>query len=414
MKSKNIYYLPLKIGTFEKIDTTSSPAHIGKLKNAIDFPCKIGTPVYASLSGIVVWVKDDSNKGGKNKKYWMDGNRIVIKHKNKEYSAYEHLKYKGVVIKVGDKVKKGQLIGFSGNTGYTFGPHLHFEVFKFTGPDKINDFETLEVKFKMKICAIGDPHGSLEKIKKIPLEGLDLVILTGDLGSANLMREMAFENIERKKQGLPEIKHNPREEKKAFMEAYTSSMQIVRYLSKHLPVYIIYGNVESSNAETKKKIKKIKLPLPFLTDDLNELNNVRVINNKLVNFNGVSIGGLEYFIDTCWVREFKPTDYEKSLKKAKKKTNKAKNVLRRFKEVDILVCHQPPYGVLDKVTNPHAPKHWIGNNAGSKVVLDYIKRFQPKYVFCGHIHEGEGHKKIGKSEVYNLGIAGHKIVELEI
>ncbi len=55
----------------------------------------------------------------------------------------------------------------------------------------------------MKILAIGDPHGELEKIKKIPLSNIDLILITGDLGSASLIRKMTFDNIERKKQGLP-------------------------------------------------------------------------------------------------------------------------------------------------------------------------------------------------------------------
>jgi len=121
---------------------------------------------------------------------------------------------------------------------------------------------------------------------------------------------------------------------------------------------------------------------------------------------------LEYFIDTCWVREFKLRDYKKMLKRARKQTDKARRILKRFGKVDILVCHQPPYGYLDKVTGKYgAPKFYRGKHAGSKVILDYIKKHQPKYVFCGHIHEGEGKTKIGKTEVYNLGVAGHKIVE---
>ncbi len=147
MKAKNNYQLPIKEENFKKIDRTSSPAHVGKLRNAIDFPCDEGTQILASLEGIVVWTKDDSNVGGSDKKYWNEGNRIVVKHENEEYSAYEHLRYKGVKVKVGEKVKTGQIIGYSGNTGYTFGPHLHFEVFRFTGPNKEEDYETLEVEF---------------------------------------------------------------------------------------------------------------------------------------------------------------------------------------------------------------------------------------------------------------------------
>ncbi|HEB47076.1 MAG TPA: hypothetical protein ENI22_01255, partial [Candidatus Pacearchaeota archaeon] len=256
----------------------------------------------------------------------------------------------------------------------------------------------------MRILAIGDPHGNLGKIKKIPLKGIDLILLTGDLGSANLMRKMVFKNIERKKKGLSEIEYSPAQEKKAFMEAYDSSIKIVGFLSKHAPVFTIYGNVESSNPETRKISKEIGLNLPFLTNTLNKMKNVRVINNRLANFQGIKIGGLEYFIDTNWVRDFKPSDYKKRMKKAKKATDKARRVLRWFGKVDILVCHQPPYRYLDKVTFKGAPKHWMGKHAGSKTILDFIKRKQPNYVFCGHIHEGKGRAKIGRTDVYNLGV----------
>ncbi len=263
----------------------------------------------------------------------------------------------------------------------------------------------------MRVLAIGDPHGDLDKIKKIPIIGIDLILLTGDLGSANLMRKMAFENIERQKKGLPKKEFSSRQRKRAFMEAYNSSIKIVKYLVRFAPVYTIYGNVESSNSETREYAREIGLPLPFLTNDLNAIQNIRVINNRLANFNNVRIGGLVYFIDTNWIRAFKPPEYKRRLKSAIKETEKAKRVLRWFNDLDILVCHQPPYGILDKVTSKFALKHWRGKHAGSRVILDYIKRYQPRYVFCGHIHEGEGMKKVGKTEVYNLGVAGYKIVE---
>jgi Icc-related predicted phosphoesterase len=223
---------------------------------------------------------------------------------------------------------------------------------------------------------------------------------------------MAFENVERQKQNLEKKEFSPAQRKRAFMEAYTSTMRIVKYLSRFAPVYTIYGNVERSNAETRKESKEIGFPLPLLTDDLNSIPNVSVINNRLRNFNGVRIGGLQYFVDTNWVQDFKPKDYRKRMKKAKKQTDKARYVLRRFGEVDILVHHQPPYGYLDKVTFSGAPKHWKGKHAGSKLILDYIQRKQPNFAFCGHIHEGEGKRKIGRTEVYNLGVGGYKLIEL--
>jgi len=147
MKTKNKYFYPLGLSSKIKV-TNKSPAHVGKLKHAVDFTCDEGTPIHAALGGEVVFVRDNSNVGGPDKKYWYKGNRIVIRHVNEEYSAYEHLRYRGAKVKVGNQVKTGQVIGYSGNTGYTFGPHLHFEVFRFTGPDKDEDYETLEVKFQ--------------------------------------------------------------------------------------------------------------------------------------------------------------------------------------------------------------------------------------------------------------------------
>jgi len=66
----------------------------------------------------------------------------------------------------------------------------------------------------MKILALGDLHGKFpDKLKK-KLNDVDLILLTGDLGSANLMRKRTFENIERKRQGLQEVKYSPAQKKK--------------------------------------------------------------------------------------------------------------------------------------------------------------------------------------------------------
>lgn len=56
------------------------------------------------------------------------GNYVKIKHGNGYYTLYAHLKYGSVTVKVGDKVTKGQTIGYMGNTGHSIGAHLHFEV----------------------------------------------------------------------------------------------------------------------------------------------------------------------------------------------------------------------------------------------------------------------------------------------
>ena len=56
------------------------------------------------------------------------GNYVKLKHSNGYYTLYAHMAYNTVKVKNGDKVKKGQVLGYMGNTGYSFGGHLHFEV----------------------------------------------------------------------------------------------------------------------------------------------------------------------------------------------------------------------------------------------------------------------------------------------
>ncbi len=266
----------------------------------------------------------------------------------------------------------------------------------------------------VRILAIGDPHGALDKIKKIPMKDVDLILLSGDLGSANLARKFFFDNVNRQKQGLEKIKPSNSLKEKMYLETYKTSINIIEYLSKQVPIYLIYGNADYHNLDVRKVAKKIGKDLPFMYDDLNSMNNVRIINNRVANFNGIRIGGLEYFKDVNWVQDFKPKDYIGEMKRAKKQTKKTKKTLGNFKNLDILLCHQPPYGILDKVGFPGAPKHWKGKHAGSKPILDYIKKKQPRYVLCGHIHEAEGMKKIGKTTVYNLGCSGsYQIIDLE-
>ncbi len=266
----------------------------------------------------------------------------------------------------------------------------------------------------MKILAIGDVHGDIEKIKKIPLKDIDLILLTGDLGKADLARNRFFENLKREKRNLPEIEETSEFIRKSHMEIYDSSIEILKYLAKHSPIYTIIGNVGMYDSEVKKMSNRLGVKLPLIFGNLKKIKNVKLISNRFVNFNGIKIGGLEYFISEAWINEFNVKD-KKRIAQSRKETAKAKKVLKWFgkNKLDILLCHQPPYGVLDKVGNKSLPKNWQGKHAGSKTILNFIKKNKIlKYVLCGHIHEGKGEKKIGKTIVYNLGEAGYKIIEV--
>src|ERR671923_1919415 len=117
MYAVNHYRLPVPKAKLRRIDRTSSPAHTGKLRNAIDFIVPENTPVLAAANGIVTFVKDDSNVGGSDPIYWMYTNFIVIMHTNGEYSRYDHLAYYSSKVRVSQRVTAGQEIAKVGMTG---------------------------------------------------------------------------------------------------------------------------------------------------------------------------------------------------------------------------------------------------------------------------------------------------------
>lgn len=82
-----------------------------------DFRAPEGTPIYAAASGIVLSPTAAS---------WA-GNNVVIMHMNGGTTLYAHQSQ--VVVKPGQAVKAGDLIGYVGQTGRSFGAHLHFEYY---------------------------------------------------------------------------------------------------------------------------------------------------------------------------------------------------------------------------------------------------------------------------------------------
>ncbi|QOI67439.1 tape measure protein [Streptomyces phage Beuffert] len=99
-------------------------AHHTNLPRGTDFAASVGTPVRAAMNGMVTTSADLRNAGGGYRSY---GRYIVIEAGN-EKTLYAHLS--GRNAKAGQQVRAGQLIGYSGNTGNSTGPHLHFETWR--------------------------------------------------------------------------------------------------------------------------------------------------------------------------------------------------------------------------------------------------------------------------------------------
>ena len=91
--------------------TGKTTPHLG-----VDFPCPLKTPVFAAASGTVVLIEQHK----------FFGKRMKIDHHNGFTTVYAHLQ--DFLVKRGQRIRKGEIIGRAGSTGYVTGPHLHYEV----------------------------------------------------------------------------------------------------------------------------------------------------------------------------------------------------------------------------------------------------------------------------------------------
>ncbi|MCB9230429.1 MAG: M23 family metallopeptidase [Bacteroidia bacterium] len=83
----------------------------------LDFKCAIGTPIYATGDGVVISAEDNSNGYGLN---------VDIDHLNGYETKYAHMSR--LNVRNGQAVKRGDIVGYSGNSGMSTGPHLHYEI----------------------------------------------------------------------------------------------------------------------------------------------------------------------------------------------------------------------------------------------------------------------------------------------
>ncbi len=84
----------------------------------VDYAAKLGTPIHATAEGVIEYI---GNNGGY-------GKYIRIKHTSEYSTCYAHISRFNNNVKLGSKVKQGEVIAYVGSTGAATGPHLHYEI----------------------------------------------------------------------------------------------------------------------------------------------------------------------------------------------------------------------------------------------------------------------------------------------
>ena len=126
----------------------------GDRHTGIDLACSPGTPVFAPGDGVVTMAQ----------KYYGYGNFLVIDHGFGYQTRYGHLG--GFNAKVGDRVKRGDCVAFSGNSGRSTGPHLHYEVlFRGTPVNPVGFFD-MEMPVEDYMSVVREPESRPNTSKK--------------------------------------------------------------------------------------------------------------------------------------------------------------------------------------------------------------------------------------------------------
>ncbi|HBM45905.1 MAG: Peptidase, M23/M37 family [Parcubacteria group bacterium GW2011_GWF2_38_76] len=158
----------------QKFGKTSDSArlYVSGSHGGVDFRSKIGTPIKASLSGVVIDTEGRVARDGCQYGYW-----VLIKHANGLSTLYAHLSL--VKVSPGQSITTGELIGYSGQTGYSEGPHLHFGVYVTQGLRIVANSATLAKNPSKSICygiktVAADPKAYLDPMAYLPITGSNI------------------------------------------------------------------------------------------------------------------------------------------------------------------------------------------------------------------------------------------------
>ncbi len=140
-----VYHLPYGTGKTYIIHQGYNGKFTHQGDNALDFSLAEGDQIWAARGGIVFQIIENNSRNCMSPNCEQYNNYISIVHPDGTIGEYTHLKKDGAIVNIGDTVTQGEPIGYSGKTGWTDGPHLHFEVYL----QRLTTKETVKTLFKV-------------------------------------------------------------------------------------------------------------------------------------------------------------------------------------------------------------------------------------------------------------------------
>jgi murein DD-endopeptidase MepM/ murein hydrolase activator NlpD len=130
-------------------------SHRGAEQYTLDFGMPVGTPVHAARDGVVVLLEDSHDSGCWREECGQLANFVVLLHADGTTGEYFHLQRGSVQVRVGERVRRGELLARSGNTGYSTAPHLHFGVYR---TERDGRTQSVAVRFQTRVGALAMPR----------------------------------------------------------------------------------------------------------------------------------------------------------------------------------------------------------------------------------------------------------------
>ena len=300
----------------------------------------------------------------------------------------------------------------------------------------------------MKILAVGDLHGKIPVKLKKEAGKVDLILCTGDFANANRIRKIIFKTWGDKKWFEMVGLKKAREYEK---ESFDSGLDILKQINKLAKkMFFIWGNTDFYKEHTTSEPPVI---MPgYYNEKIKELKNLVLIDKKKRRINNFDVIGYGGYVDaTEFIKN--PIDkdkkkQEKRLKRYEKDKDDLKKLFSKKKPKNfIFIIHcPPPYGYFDNVklrsspmygknvgwepyndiikktlSSPHLKRCGLFGFSGCSeksesciatfcnlkvaVYFSDIKKYKPLLVVCGHIHENQGKKRLGRSWIINTGAA---------